>query len=101
VNLEVKNNMATKQKQIEYMSNNDTEEESFFRERYAQELQKKKRQLGTGSYSRGGDEMAEERRNVSHQQGKTPGRSGEQIKQEEIDKEIVRRKRIQQQKNEK
>jgi hypothetical protein len=36
---------------------------------------------------------------VSHQQGKTPGRRGEQIKQEEIDKEIVRRKRIQQQKN--
>ena len=28
------------------MSNDDTEEESFFRERYAQELQKKKRQLG-------------------------------------------------------
>ncbi len=36
-----------------------------------------------------------------YQQGKTPGRRGEQIKQEEIDKEIVRRKRIQQQKNEK
>ena len=35
--------------------------------------------------------MAEERRKVSHQQGKTPGRRGEQIKQEEIDKEIVRR----------
>ena len=76
----------------------DTEEEKFFRERYAQELQKKKRQLGADSYSQG-DEMAEERRNVSHQQGKTPGRRGEQIKQEEIDKEIVRRKRIQQQKN--
>ena len=82
------------------MSSDDTEEESFFRERYAQELQKKKWQLGAGGYSQG-DEMAEERRNVSHQQGKTPGRRGEQIKQEEIDKEIVRRKRIQQQKNEK
>ena len=82
------------------MSNDDTEEEKLFRERYAQELQKKKRQLGARSYSQG-DEMAEERRNVSHQQGKTPGRRGEQIKQEEIDKEIVRRKRIQQQKNEK
>ena len=80
------------------MSNDDTEEERLFRERYAQELQKKKRHLGAGSYSQG-DEMAEERRNVSHQQGKTPGRRGEQIKQEEIDKEIVRRKRIQQQKN--
>ncbi len=80
------------------MSSDDTEEEKFFRERYAHELQKKKWQPGVGSYSRG-DEMAEERRNVSHQQGKTPGRRGEQIKQEEIDKEIVRRKRIQQQKN--
>ena len=82
------------------MSNDDKEEEKFFRERYAQELQKKKRQPGAGSYSRG-DEMAEERRNVSHQQGKTPGRRGEQIKHEEIDKEIVRRSRLQQQKNEK
>jgi hypothetical protein len=48
------------------------------------DMQKKKWQLGAGSYSQG-DEMAEERRNVSHQQGKTPGRRGEQIKQEEID----------------
>ena len=79
------------------MSNDDdTEEEKFFRERYAQELQKKKRQLGAGSYSQG-DEMAEERRNVIHQQGKTPGRRGEQIKHEEIDKEIVRRSRLKQQ----
>ena len=79
------------------MSNNDTEKEKFFRERYAQELRKKKRQPGAGSYSQG-DEMAEERRKVNHQQGKTPGRRGEQIKQEEIDKEIVRRSRLQQQK---
>jgi hypothetical protein len=43
--------------------------------------------------------MAQERRNVSHQQGKTPGRRGEEIKQEEIDKEIVRRNRLQQEKN--
>jgi hypothetical protein len=79
-------------------NDDDTEEESFFRERYAQELQKKKWQLGAGSYSQG-DEMAEERRNVNHQQGKTPGRRGEEIKQEEIDKEIVRRNRLQQEKN--
>jgi hypothetical protein len=32
--------------------------------------------------------MAEERRNVNHQQGKTPGRRGEEIKQEEIDKKL-------------
>jgi hypothetical protein len=85
------------QKQIEHMSNDDTEEEKFFRERYAQELQKKNRQPGAGSYSQG-DEMAEERRNVSLQQGKTPGRRGEEIKQEEINKEIVRRNRLQQKK---
>jgi hypothetical protein len=79
------------------MSNDgDTEGERFFRERYAKELRNKKNQPGTGSYSQG-DEMAEERRNVSHQQGKTPGRRGEEIKQEEIDKEIVRRNRLQQQ----
>jgi hypothetical protein len=80
------------------MSNNDTEEETSFRERYAQELQKKKNQPGAGGYSQG-DEIAEERRNVNHQQAKTPGRRGEEIKQEEIDKEIVRRNRLQQQKN--
>jgi hypothetical protein len=45
--------------------------------------------------------MAEERRNVSCQQGKTPGRRGEEIKQEEIDKEIIRRNRLQQKKNNK
>jgi hypothetical protein len=81
------------------MSNDDdTEGERFFRERYAQELQNKKSRPGAGSYSQS-DEMAEERRNVSHQQGKTPGRRGEEIKQEEIDKEIVRRNRLQQHKN--
>jgi hypothetical protein len=42
--------------------------------------------------------MSEERREVSQQQGKTPGRRGEQIKQQEIDKEIIRRNRVQQQK---
>ena len=76
------------------MSNDDTEEEKFFRERYAQELQRKKKQLGPGSYSQG-DEMAEERRNVNQQQAKTPGRRGEEIKQQEIDKEIVRRNGLQ------
>jgi hypothetical protein len=45
----------------------DTEEEKFFRDRYANELKKKKQGM------------------------KTPGRRGEQIKHEEIDKEISRR----------
>lgn len=78
------------------MPSNDTEEERFFRERYSQELQKKKNQQeGSGDY-RQGDEMAEERRKVNQQEGKTPGRRGEQIKQEEIDKEIVRREMLKQ-----
>jgi len=77
------------------MYNNDTEKERSFRERYAQELQKKKKQPGTGGRYQD-DEMSEERRNVSQQQGKTPGRRGEQIKQQEIDKEIIRRNRLQQ-----
>ena len=77
------------------MSNNDTEEEQSFRERYAQELQKKRSQALAVDYSQG-DEMSEERRKVSQQEGKTPGRRGEQIKQQEIDKEIVRRNRLQQ-----
>jgi hypothetical protein len=81
-------------------SNDDTDEERLFRERYAQELQKKMNQPDARSYSQD-DEMAEERRKVSHQQGKTPGRKGEEIKQEEIDKEIVRRNRLQQKKNKK
>jgi hypothetical protein len=75
-----------------YMSNNDTEEERFFRERYAQELQKIKK----GGY-RQNDDLAEERRRVNQQEGKTPGRRGEEIKQEEINKEIVRRERLKQQ----
>jgi hypothetical protein len=41
------------------VSNDDTEEEASFRERYAQELQKKKQQE-SDSY-RGDDELADER----------------------------------------
>jgi hypothetical protein len=62
----------------------DTEEEKFFRDRYAIEL-KKKRQDGIA------DELDEERRKVKQQGMKTPGRRGEQIKHEEIDREISRR----------
>jgi hypothetical protein len=67
----------------------------FSRKGMHRSCKKKKKQPGAGGYSQG-DEMAEERRNVNHQQGKTPGRRGEEIKQEEIDKEIVRRNRLQQ-----
>jgi hypothetical protein len=71
------------------MSNDDTEEEASFRERYAQELHKKKQQAGN-SY-RGDEELADERRSVNQQGMRTPGRRGEEIKQEELDKEYVRR----------
>jgi hypothetical protein len=40
------------------------------------------------------DELAEERVKVNQQEMKTPGRRGEKIKQEEIDKEIVRRDKM-------
>ena len=74
------------------MSDNDTEQEKSFRERYAEELLKKKQQ---DTYRYGGDnELVEERVQVNQQEQKTPGRRGEKIKQEEIDKEIVRRDMI-------
>ena len=62
----------------------DTEEEKFFRNRYANELKKKKQDQRV-------DELDDERRKVKQQGMKTPGRRGEQIKHEEIDKEISRR----------
>lgn len=66
-------------------------DESDFRIRYMHEL-KKKRQQGMNNYY-GIDELLEERRQVNQQQMKTPGRRGELIKHEEIDKEILRRLR--------
>ena len=59
----------------------DTTEEKFFRENYAQALRKIKKEY----------ELEEERKNVNQQAMKTPGRRGEQIKHEEIDREIIRR----------
>jgi hypothetical protein len=72
------------------MSDNDTEEERSFRERYAHELRKKKQQDSRSTK----DELVEERVKVNQQELKTPGRRGEKIKQEEIDKEIVRRDKM-------
>ena len=74
------------------MSDNDTDHEKSFRERYAEELRKKKQQ-DVYSY-RENDGLVEERVKVNQQERKTPGRRGEKIKQEEIDKEIVRRDKI-------
>ena len=62
----------------------DTEEEKFFRDRYANELKKKKQDSSV-------DELDDERRKVKQQGMKTPGRRGEQIKHEELDREISRR----------
>ena len=63
---------------------NDTQEEKLFRERYADELKKKK-------HSDSDSELEIERNEVKQQGMKTPGRRGEQKKHEEIDKEIIRR----------
>jgi len=62
----------------------DTEDEKQFRGRYADELKKKK-------HSGKDSDLDVERTEVKQQGMKTPGRRGEQIKHEEIDKEIVRR----------
>jgi len=74
------------------MSNNigDTEEEKGFRERYAHELRKKKTQNRASSHF-GLDEISDELERVKHQGMMSPGRRGEQIKHEEIAKEILRR----------
>ncbi len=68
----------------------DTQEEKDFRERYAHELQKKKMQNCTSSHF-GLDEISDELARVKQQAMITPGRRGEQIKHEEINKEILRR----------
>jgi hypothetical protein len=78
------------------MVNDDTKEEAFFREEYATELRKKKQQ-GNNSY-RGYDELNDEKRRVNQQELKTPGRRGEKIKQEELDREFSRRSTIKKEK---
>jgi hypothetical protein len=74
------------------MVNDDTTEEAFFRERYATELRKKKQQ--DNNSFRGDDELNDEKRSVNQQEMKTPGRKGEKIKQEELDREFSRRSLI-------
>ena len=68
----------------------DTAEEKDFRERYASELRKKKARSSVNP-NFGFDELSDEVRKVKHQELVTPGRRGEQIKHEEISKEILRR----------
>jgi hypothetical protein len=67
----------------------DTEEESTFRKRYSHHLRDKKQQIYDSHM--GHNALEEERKQVNQQAMKTPGRRGETIKNEEIDKEISRR----------
>jgi hypothetical protein len=63
------------------MSKDDaTTQEQTFRVVYAEELKKKR-----------DNELQDERRRVNYQEGKTPGRRGETIMQDEINKETIRR----------
>jgi hypothetical protein len=71
-------------------NDDDVQKEKDFRDRYAQELHKKKVQIST-SLQFGSDELFDEKAMVKHQEMITPGRRGEQIKHEEINKEILRR----------
>jgi hypothetical protein len=62
------------------MSESAITQEQTFRVMYAAELKKKH-----------DNELQDERRRVDYQEGKTPGRRGEMIMQEEISKETIRR----------
>ncbi len=68
----------------------DTQQEKDFRERYAHELRGKKIQCSINP-NFGIDELTDEVKSVKRQELITPGRRGEQIKHEEISKEILRR----------
>jgi hypothetical protein len=77
---------------VELENNNlsvESEEEEYFRKTYAVELQKKRQQIN--DFQRGYNELEEERRQVNQQAIRTPGRRGEVIKKEEIEKEFTRR----------
>ena len=67
----------------------DTEEEGIFRKRYSNHLRDKKQQIYDSHM--GHNALEEERKQVNQQAMKTPGRRGEIIKNEEIDKEYSRR----------
>jgi hypothetical protein len=73
------------------MSNNVTlnEQEETFSKAYATELRKMKQQINDND--RGFYELDNERRQIFQQAIRTPGRRGEIIKKDEIEKEIARR----------
>ncbi len=64
-------------------------EEELFRKLYSLELQKKRQQIN--NHDIGFNQLEEERRQVNQQAIRTPGRRGEVIKKEEIEKEFTRR----------
>jgi len=64
-------------------------EEAEFRETYSQSLRGKKQQVYDSQM--GHNALEDERKQVNQQAMKTPGRRGEVIKNEELDKEISRR----------
>ena len=65
------------------------EQEETFRKIYASELRKKKQQINDND--RGFCELDDERRQILQQSIRTPGRRGEIIKIDEIEKEFARR----------
>jgi hypothetical protein len=69
---------------------NAVTQEQIFRVVYAAELKKKH-----------DNELNDERRRVNYQEGKTPGRRGEIIMQDEISKETIRRYYLNQKKGSK
>ena len=74
---------------METESTKTSAEEAEFREIYSQILRGKKQQLYDTQM--GHNALEEERKQVNQQAMKTPGRRGEVIKNEELDKEISRR----------
>ena len=65
------------------------EQEETFSKAYASELRKMKQQINDND--RGFYELDNERRQIFQQAIRTPGRRGEIIKKDEIEKEIQRR----------
>jgi hypothetical protein len=76
---------------LESESNNTDAQEAEFRESYSQQLRGKKQQVYDTQM--GHNALEEERKQVNQQAMKTPGRRGEIIKNEEIDKEFSKRYR--------
>ena len=78
-------------------SNKTDAEEAEFRENYSQQLRGKKQQVYDSQM--GHNALEEERKQVNQQAMKTPGRRGEIIKNEEIDKEFSKRYKEHKQRN--